>query len=92
MASTWQITHGVKSNRVREMRGGARVRGVRRVLDPSPQRAKRQSSDGGAVVWTVVSVSVRADDLRTIDARADELGVSRSAYLVRAGLDDTSAK
>lgn len=92
VSSSWQITRGAKQNRVREMRGGARVAGTRRNVDTSPQRAKRQSSNGEHVVWTVVSISVRADDLRAIDARADELGVSRSAFLVRAGLADIPPK
>lgn len=85
MASTWKIVRGVKTNKVRGDRRG-RPRGPRRTVDVSPQRAKRQHSQGAEDLWTQICISVRVADLREIDDRADALGLSRSAYLVRVGL------
>jgi hypothetical protein len=71
----------VKTNRVR----GAHAR-PRGAFDPSPQRAKlqRQRTRKAGELWTVISISIRVDDLLAVDRIAERLGMSRSMLLVEA--------
>lgn len=80
---------GKKTNRVRIDRRRGRVmdrkpRGA--AGDTSPQRAKLRNKSGEGDVWTTVSINVRAEELETIDAHADRLGMSRSRYLSECAL------
>ena len=81
MASSWKITRGVKRNRI------DRVRKSRaRTLDVSPQRAVARQRSTGEEIWTQICLSAKASDLSAIDDRADELGMSRSAFMIKAAL------
>ena len=101
MASSWKITRGIKTNRVRRGRNpdksagdrgrrrdlDGKKKGVRREYETSPQRAViRQRSQGAKDLWCQISISIRAEDLRAIDDLADVLHLSRSAFLVQSGL------
>lgn len=92
---SWTVVRGVTTNRIRGGRKiaasspnrGARTRSTVPIRDASPQRAKlSQRSRSPRELWTTISISIRVTDLLAIDARADELGLSRSRFMTEAAL------
>lgn len=75
MAASFKIVRGIKTNRVRGARSGARRR------DPSPQRAINRGAS-----WTVISISIPVEMLLAIDAEAERRGISRSWYMSSVSL------
>lgn len=96
----WKIARGIKTNRVKRGRarrpddlgrrvdldGKKRGKKRRRVEPQRAVRLARQNQTGAGDVWTTISISIRAEDLRAIDDLADVMRLSRSAFLVRSGL------
>lgn len=85
MPASFRIVRGIKQNRVK------RVKWREGKYDRSPQRAKlRRNQAAPGASWTAISVCLPVDALIAIDARADEMNMSRSAYLVWRALATVS--